>query len=120
MIKCKRPLLSAGRLIQLTASLLLMLLTNLAQAQEKVSGQVKDKSGNPVQGASVSVKSKNINTLTGADGKFSIAAASGDVLVISSVAYETTEVAVTGNGMINVEMATSIRSLDDVVVVGYG
>jgi len=102
--------------------LLLFTLLTIAQsalAQGKITGQVKDSIGNPVKGATIKVKNKKIFTTSGEDGGFTIAASPGEVLQVSSVGYEPTEI-VAGSGAVMVSLAGKATSLDDVVVVGYG
>lgn len=120
MKKNKKRSLTAGRLMQVLAFALALLMGQDAWAQGKITGQLKDKAGNPVKGATVSVKNKNISTASTDDGQFSITAAAGDVLVITSIGYEDYEVKVKDAGVITAELTTRIESLDDVVVVGYG
>lgn len=98
-----------------------VLLTLLAGAQSiKVSGQVISKDDNAgLSGASVVVKAKNTGTQTDAEGRFSIEAAIGDILVISSVGYVSQEVKVE-NASITIQLQSSASKMDEVVVVGYG
>lgn len=99
----------------------LLLLPGLLSAQEKtVTGTVKDEAGNPVPAATVSVKNKTAQTLTAEDGSFSIRVTPQDVLVITSVNYETQEITVGGNDNLAVTMRIQAGQLSDVVVVGYG
>ncbi len=72
-------------------------------------------------GASVTVKGTRNSIVTGDDGEFSIIAATGDVLVITSVGYKQQEVAIgaTTNG-VSVNLLQDFSKLNDVVVVGYG
>ena len=105
----------------LCALLWVLLISFTAHAQSPVGGVVKDKEGKPVAGATISVKGKKINALTAADGSFSIAAANGDVLVVSSVGYTSYEMKVNGTAAnLTIELATNANILSDVVVVGYG
>lgn len=75
-----------------------MLLTLLsfsltALAQQKVTGKVKDSSGEPVIGASVVVKGNNtMGTITDFDGNFMLDVPTKSVLVISYIGYVTQEV----------------------------
>lgn len=85
-----------------------------------VTGQVQDSVGNPVKGATISVKNKRINTISGDDGRFTIMASSGDVLQVTYVGFEPVEMKVDGSGTVNVVLSARVASLDDVVVVGYG
>ena len=73
--------------IKFVASLfLIMPLVSLGQSS--ITGKVvNEKDGSPVVGASVTVKGKGSGTKTDATGSFTIAAAKGDVLVISSVGF---------------------------------
>jgi len=91
-----------------------------AMAQGTITGQVKDKTGSPVSGATIAIKNKKTSTFTGTDGRFSIIASAGDVLVVSSIGYDNSEVTVGSGSSVNVELTTRVSSLDDVIVVGYG
>lgn len=86
--------------------------------QEPVSGTVKDAAGVPVIGASVFVKGTNEGTVTDIDGKFTIKAAPGAVLVFSSIGYDNVE-AVASRDM-NIVLQEDQELLDEVVVIGYG
>lgn len=119
MKKNKKRSRAAG-LVQLMMLWLSLLLTQFAWAQGTISGQVKDKAGNPVKGATISVKNKNINSVSTDDGLFRIAAAAGDILVITSIGYEEYEVKINDSNAINAELVNRVESLDDLVVVGYG
>src|SRR5450432_3695079 len=77
--------------------LLMLLLTaiNICYAQKLITGQVLSKSDqSPIAGASVIVKASKTGTSTGADGRFSINAKTGDLLVITGVGITKEEVAV--------------------------
>jgi TonB-dependent SusC/RagA subfamily outer membrane receptor len=99
----------------------LLFLPFLVFAQAKtITGTVKDESGKPVSGASVTIKKQNTGTTTNETGSFSIAAATGDVLIISAVTFESIEVTVGTENTVNVQLRTKATELSDVVVVGYG
>lgn len=92
-----------------------------ALAQQKVTGKVKDSSGEPVIGASVVVKdNKTMGTITDFDGNFSLDVPSKSVLVISYIGYVTQEVPVTGKKSLDVMLKEDTKTLDEVVVIGYG
>ncbi|WP_179019400.1 vWA domain-containing protein [Winogradskyella forsetii] len=90
------------------------------QAQEKtISGIVTTVAdGLPLPGASVIVKGKNVGVQTDFDGKYSLQANFGDVLVFSYVGFKTEEIKVENLSIINVALEND-NSLDEVVVVGY-
>ena len=104
------------------AVILCLLGATVAFAQGRnVTGTVKDETGAPLAGATVSVKNQNINTLTNAVGLFSLnVPASSRSLVISFVGRLSKEVAISSNNVVNVSLEAGGVNLNDVVVVGYG
>ena len=91
-----------------------------AEAQaNKVSGVIRDAQGEPLIGATVKVKGTNRGTATDVDGKYSINANRGDVLVISYVGSKPMEVTV-GSGVMDIDMAANDQVLDEVVVTALG
>jgi len=90
-------------------------------AQEKtVTGTVTTADdGLPLPGASVIVKNTSRGQQTDFDGKYSIQVNQGDVLVISYVGMQSTEVTVGASNTYDVAL-TFDNTLDEVVVVGYG
>ena len=86
-----------------------------------VQGKVLDENGKGLAGATVHVKGGLSTTTTTTDGFFSIRVTPGkDVLLISNVGYEQQEVKVSGTGLLAVTLTASKKSIDDVVVIGYG
>src|SRR6185436_11276786 len=120
MEKNKKRTFPMSRLRNVMSFLLVFLISQSSWAQSSVTGQVKDKDGNPVKAATVAIKNKTTSTSSGDDGQFIISASPGDVLVISSIGYESNEVKVSDKKNIVVTMVTKMESLDDLVVVGYG
>ena len=89
-------------------------------AQEKtVSGVVSDASG-PIPGANVVVKGTNRSVQTDFDGKYSIKAKAGEVLVFSFVGMNNSSVSVGASSSVNVKMVSDSQNLEEVVVVAYG
>ena len=91
-----------------------------AFAQSVVSGKVVDAKGEPVIGAGVQIKGSTTGVATDLDGAFSIRVDDNATLVISSIGYQTAEVAVRGKKTFNIVLEEDTLFLDDVVVVGYG
>src|SRR4051812_30360621 len=87
-------------------------------AQQTITGTLKSPSGEPVVGATVSVRGMNKTAVTDANGRFTIAAPPGSVLEVSSVGFQPTNITVTGSE-INEVMQISNASLNEVVVIGY-
>ena len=104
------------------AFLLLNLLfaQQLAAQQVSVSGKVLTTTGTAVNGASVSVRGTKNGTTTDAAGNFSLTVAKGATLVFSGVGYASKSVTVSSETVINVLLEAADKSLDEVVVVGYG
>ncbi|MFZ0595748.1 MAG: TonB-dependent receptor, partial [Flavobacterium sp.] len=99
----------------------LLLCTSFAFSQTfDVSGTVLDGSGLSLPGVNVKVKSSSQSTTTDFDGSFKLSAVpKGTIIVFSYVGFKTQEVAVSGT-KITVKMTDDSRSLDEVVVIGYG
>ncbi len=94
---------------------------NFNQNQTAVKGKVIDgTNGESLPGVSVTVKGKNTATVTDVNGNFRLDVPGNSILVFSFLGYNTIEVSVNGNTDLNVKMQPSLRSLDEVVVVGYG
>ena len=92
-----------------------------ALAQQKVTGKVKDSSGEPVIGASVVVKGNNtMGTITDFDGNFMLDVPAKSVLVISYIGYVTQEVPTAGKNSLESVLKEDTKTLDEVVVIGYG
>lgn len=90
------------------------------QANEKtVGGQVLDENGEPVIGATVTVKGTKTAVVTDIDGKFSFKVPAGSTLVVTYLGYADKEVAATGTGM-TINMAQDEKTLDEVVVTALG
>ncbi|MEO6963746.1 MAG: SusC/RagA family TonB-linked outer membrane protein, partial [Puia sp.] len=94
----------------------------LAFSQTKIiTGTILDDKGLPVQGASVTANGSRSGTTTSADGTFRLnVSESTSQLTISSIAFTSQTVDITGKTEISVSLVSSNTSLSDVVVVGYG
>jgi TonB-dependent SusC/RagA subfamily outer membrane receptor len=100
-------------------TLLLALSMQFSFAQEKtVSGVVSDGTG-PIPGANVVIKGTKNGVQTDFDGKYSIKAKIGDVLVITFVGMQDATAKVGTSNTINVKLQSG-NTLEEVVVVGYG
>jgi iron complex outermembrane receptor protein len=94
-----------------------------AQDNIEVSGQVVDaEDEQPLPGVNVTVKgTPTRGTSTDDNGEYQLRVPSAqDTLLFSFVGYVTQEVPVNGRTTINVQMASDVQALEDVVVVGYG
>ncbi len=99
-------------------TLLLALVVQVSFAQDRtISGVVSDGTGS-LPGVSVIKKGTKIGTETDFDGKYSIKAKTGDVLVFSFVGMSTVEKTVGGTNTINVTLSDDNNVLDEIVVTG--
>ncbi|MBP3787564.1 MAG: TonB-dependent receptor [Prevotella sp.] len=85
-----------------------------------VKGQVTDKNGDAVIGATVKVKDSQTGTVTDFDGNFSLNVQKAGKLVVSYIGYLTKEVTFTPGQTLSIEIEEDATALDEVVVVGYG
>ena len=93
----------------------------LLQVKAKVSGKVTDQAGLPMFGVTVSIKGTKKSTLTDANGSFSMEVVDKKAtLVFSFIGFVTQEYKLAGESIINIGLVPSIKSLDEVVVIGYG
>jgi len=88
----------------------------------KISGKVTDEKGETLPGVSVTLKGTSTGVVTDINGKFSlnVADASLGTLVFTYIGYVTQEVPLKGQTTINVQLQADSKSLNEVVVVGYG
>ncbi|GAA4465752.1 TonB-dependent receptor [Nibrella saemangeumensis] len=90
-------------------------------ADEIVSGTVLDESGQAIPGVNVVVKGTNRGTSTDAEGKFRLSVPNaGSVLIFSFLGYESREVTVNNQTTLSITLKTDTKTLNEVVVVGYG
>jgi TonB-linked SusC/RagA family outer membrane protein len=111
--------------LRLPALLFLQLiLFTAASAQTRpITGTVLSKStGQPLDGATVTVKGTRNATLTDKDGNFKINASATDkTLIISHVGMAPQDIAIPASGAVSIQMEqTAASKLEEVVVVGYG
>lgn len=93
---------------------------NSVQQSKKVTGNVSDAEG-PIIGASVVEKGNAGNgTVTDLDGNFSLNVKPGATIVITYIGYQKQEIVVGNQSNFNVTMKTDDKTLEEVVVVGYG
>lgn len=86
-----------------------------------VTGNVRNEKDEPVAGVTVTEKNTANAVVTNEQGAFSInIAGNATVLIFTSVGYEKQEVSIDGNTAITIVLRTANRSLEEVVVVGYG
>ena len=105
----------------LVQTIVFLLLSVAAMAQNVVSGKVSDsKDGSPLQGVTVKVKGSSTGTQTVSDGTFKLTVpAKATILVFSSIGFKSKEVPITAS-LFNVSLDAASQQLNEVVVTGYG
>lgn len=99
----------------------LLLSAGAVWAQDlNVSGTVHDASGDPIVGATVTVKGSTIGTVTGINGDYNIQAPPDGTLTFSFLGLGTLDVAVNGRARLDVRMSNSDTELQEVVVTAMG
>lgn len=81
-----------------------------------ITGTVKDSDNLSLPGVNVVVKGTSNGTTTDYDGKYSIEAKEGDILVFSFIGFKTKEIKVSKNSVIDVVMEPDSSALNEVVV----
>jgi len=94
----------------------------LQQQEIEVTGQVVSaESGDPLPGVSIYEQGNQANgTSSDMNGYYSITVPENATIIFSFVGYQQTAVQVDGRKQIDVEMATQVQEMEEVVVVGYG
>lgn len=99
----------------------LFVLSSVAMAQSAaIKGTVKDVAGNPIIGASVVVSGTTNGTVTNISGDYTITAPSNATLNFNYIGYVAQNVQVAGRTTIDIVLAEDTKTIDEVVVVGYG
>lgn len=93
-----------------------------SQPRKTITGVVKDENGDPVTGASVSVKGTTVGVIADIDGKFSLSHSfkQNDVLVISFIGMKTVEEKIGNRKEFTITLHADATDLNEVVVIGYG
>ncbi len=102
-------------------SLLLSIFCLSSFAQNRlVSGVVTDSSNSPLIGVNVSIVGTSTGTITDLDGQYSLSVPVNGKLKFSFIGLVTQIIVVGNQTKINVQMVEEAKSLDEVVVIGYG
>lgn len=111
------------RKISLFLFLLISYVNLSAQNTKQITGLVSDASqGDPLIGVSVSIKGSTLGAITDVNGKYAIKVKADEkpTLVFRYLGYVVQEIAVGDKTIVNVKLAQENKSLNEVVVIGYG
>ncbi|MEL7428332.1 MAG: TonB-dependent receptor plug domain-containing protein, partial [Bacteroidota bacterium] len=110
--------LTSIRMLLLT---MLVIVTCGSVSAQTVTGKVtSSNNGTPLAGATVLVQGTNTGAFTDENGEYTVNVKSDGVLIFRYVGHENLEEAVNGRSTINVTLQASEKTLDEVVVTGYG
>jgi|GEM_PF-10973 len=100
---------------------LIVILSSTLMIQDiKVTGRVTGDNGEGLAGVSISVKGSSIGTATDNSGNFTITVPEKGTLLISYIGYESQQVAINSQSVINIKLTAARKVMDEVVVIGYG
>lgn len=102
-------------------TLLALLVSIITFAQGvTVKGTILDENKEPLIGATVQVKGETTGAAADLDGNFTLKAKKNATLVVSYIGYLTQEVRLQGKTQVTIQLIPDSKTLDEVVVVGYG
>ena len=100
---------------------LIVVLSNTIALQDiKVTGKITGDNGEPLSGVSVSIKGTSLGTTSDNYGNFTLTAPEKSKLVVSYIGYQGQEISVNSQSVINIKLVASNKTMDEVVVIGYG
>ncbi len=86
-----------------------------------ISGTIRDENGEPLVGAAVLLKGTTIGAITNLDGEFTLSVPdNAATLIVSYIGYETVEQSIGNQVKFDVQLASTMSALNEVVVIGYG
>src|SRR5574344_629016 len=83
-------------------------------------GVVRDSNGEPIPGANVLQQGSTNGTITDFDGNYSLNVPSNAKLVFSFIGYKNIILDVSGKKILDVSLKEDTKTLDEIVVIGYG
>ena len=110
--------LSAYFMVTLT---MLMSWSTVCAQTFAVKGKVLSETNDPLPGVNVFVRGTSKGSVTDADGQYILDNVTAtDILVVSFIGYNTEEVTIGERTVIDITLTPDIKTLSEVVVVGYG
>ena len=87
---------------------------------KKITGKVTDEKNEPIIGANVVVKGSTTGTITDMDGNFTLEVPDQATLLVYYIGYTPKEVAYKNQNNLSIMMIEDSKTIDEVVVIGYG
>jgi hypothetical protein len=98
-------------------NLVVVISTTLENQDIRITGKITGTNGEPLSGVSIAVKGMTRGVNSDNDGSFTITVAQDAVLVVSYIGYESKEVKVNNQSVVNIQLQPSNKTLDQVVVM---
>src|SRR3954468_9686513 len=105
---------------KITLTICVLMIVLFTSAQSTVSGVVTDEKNNPIPAASITIKGTKRGTKADENGRFSIAAASGNVLEISALNFVAQDITIGTETQFTIHLKAADQSLNEVVVTALG
>lgn len=96
------------------------LTANMQQQRKQITGKIVDTNGEAIIGANVVEQGTTNGTVTDIDGSFSLSIGDNALLQISYIGYLGQEVSTVGLTSLSIVLQEDMKSLDEIVVIGYG
>jgi TonB-linked SusC/RagA family outer membrane protein len=118
----KSPLRTSNKVLALACGLMFTLCGHVAWCQDLiVSGKVTDDTGQAIPGVNIIVEGSSLGTTTDGEGNYKLAVKNTEsVLIFSFIGFTTQRETVGSRTAIDVRLAPDLKTLEEVVVVGYG
>ena len=101
-------------------NLVVVMSTSGKQQDIRITGKVTGANGEPLAGVSVIVRGTTRGANTDNSGTYTLTVPGDAVLTVSFIGYDSKEVKVNGQSVVDVQLTPSNKQLDQVVVIGYG
>ena len=105
---------------KLTAILIFVCSFIAVSAQKNFSGKILDSAGNPIPGATISIKNSKVGTTSGPDGSFTIKGKDNASIMVTAVGFDKAEAQLTNEDNTVVHLTNTKRYLEEVVVTALG
>lgn len=90
------------------------------QQKKQITGIVTDSKGETIIGANVAIKGTKTGIITDINGAFTLSVPTNATLVVSYIGFTPQEIKINSQTSLNIKLVEDDKTLDEVVVVGYG
>lgn len=101
-------------------NLVVVMSASMTRQNIRITGRVTGANGEPLPGVSILIKGSNNGTNSDNNGVYNITVAEDATLLVSFIGYDSKEVKVNGQSVVNIQILPSNKPLEQIVVIGYG